>query len=246
MTQKRYKGIVMPRQPRIVLPGHPAHIIQRGNNRSATFYADDDYHFYLDALHTACKQYHCALHAYVLMTNHVHLLVTPTTESGLSRLMQSLGRCYVRYINHTYKRTGTLWEGRFKHSLIQDESYYLICSRYIELNPVRAGMVEHPADYRWSSYHHNALGLASPLIQPHTLYLALGHSTKERAEHYQSLFQAHINPETLEAIREATNKDHVLGNDKFKGEIEQMLKRKLTSYEHGGDRKSEAFKQTQQ
>ena len=236
----------MPRQPRIVLPGHPAHIIQRGNNRSATFYADDDYHFYLDALNTACKQYHCALHAYVLMTNHVHLLVTPTTESGLSRLMQSLGRCYVRYINHTYKRTGTLWEGRFKHSLIQDESYYLICSRYIELNPVRAGMVEHPADYRWSSYHHNALGLASPLIQPHTLYLALGHSTKERAEHYQSLFQAHINPETLEAIREATNKDHVLGNDKFKGEIEQMLKRKLTSYEHGGDRKSEAFKQTQQ
>ncbi|HEY4655524.1 MAG TPA: transposase [Chryseolinea sp.] len=245
MKQNYYKGIVMPRKPRIVLPGHPVHIIQRGNNRSATFYTDDDYRFYLEALHKASKQYHCAIHAYVLMTNHVHLLVTPKTESGVSNLMQSVGRRYVRYINHTYQRTGTLWEGRFKHSLIQDNFYYLICSRYIELNPVRAGMVERPEGYPWSSYPHNAQGQPNPLIQPHALYLALGQSKDERTQNYQALFQVHIDRDTLEVIRKATNKDQVLGNDKFKAEIEQMLNRRITSYEHGGDRKSETFKQTQ-
>ncbi len=245
MKQNYYKGIVMPRKPRIVLPGHPVHIIQRGNNRSATFYTDDDYRFYLEALHKASKQYHCDIHAYVLMTNHVHLLVTPITESGVSSLMQSVGRRYVRYVNHTYKRTGTLWEGRFKHSLIQDNIYYLICSRYIELNPVRAGMVIRPEDYNWSSYQHNAQGQPNPLIQPHALYLALGQSKDERMQNYQALFQAHIDRDTMEVIRKATNKDQVLGNDKFKAEIEQMLNRRINSYEHGGDRKSETFKQVQ-
>ena len=235
----------MPRQPRIILPGHPVHIIQRGNNRSATFYADDDYRYYLESLEKAAKQYNCALHAYVLMTNHVHLLVTPAIGSDLSSLMQSVGRRYVRYINQTYKRTGTLWEGRFKHSLIQDDNYYLTCSRYIELNPVRAGMVERPEDYHWSSYQHNALGLPNPLIQAHTRYLALGQTEVERRETYKSLFQAHIDLDTLETIRNATNKDQVLGNDKFKEEIEQILNRKISLYEHRGDRKSEAFKQTQ-
>lgn len=246
MKQNHYKGIVMPRKPRIMLPGHPVHVIQRGNNRTATFYADDDYRFYLEALNKAGKQYRCAIHTYVLMTNHVHLLLTPSTGNGVSSLMQSIGRRYVRYVNKTYRRTGTLWEGRFKHSLIQDDSYYLICSRYIELNPVRAGMVEVPEDYRWSSYHHNALVQPNPLIQPHALYLALGQSVEERAQYYQELFNAHIDSDTLEAIRMAINKGQVLGNDKFKDEIEQMLKHRITPYEHGGDRKSEAFRQTQQ
>ena len=236
----------MPRKPRIILPGHSVHIIQRGNNRSAMFYADDDYLFYLDALNKASHQYCCAVHAYVLMTNHVHLLMTPATKTGLSSLMQSVGRRYVRYINTTYKRTGTLWEGRFKHSLIQDECYYLICSRYIELNPVRADMVKHPIEYRWSSYHHNALGEPDTLIQPHPLYLALGQSLKECAQHYQELFKTLIEPNTLEEIRVATNKDQVLGNDKFIKEIELMLAHRITTYKHGGDRKSESFKQTMQ
>ena len=236
----------MPRKPRIVLPGHPVHIIQRGNNRTATFFTDEDHRYYLQALHEAGRHYQCATHAYVLMTNHVHLLVTPGTATGPSRLMQSVGRCYVRYINETYRRSGTLWEGRFKHSLIQDDDYYLICSRYIELNPVRAGMVEHPGDYPWSSYRCNALGWPDPLLQPHALYLALGQSKEEQTRHYRALFQIHIEADTLEAIRAAANKDRVLGNDKFKEEIEQMLKRRINAYEHGGDRKSETFKQTQQ
>ncbi len=243
MSETRYKGIVMPRKPRIVLPGHPVHIIQRGNNRSATFYSDQDNHFYLDALKQVSEEHECAIHAYVLMTNHVHILVTPTLATGISYMMQSIGRRYVRYINKTYKRTGTLWEGRFKHSLIQDDFYYLICSRYIELNPVRAGMVACPEDYEWSSYRRNALGQLNSIIQPHALYLKLGRSVEERAEHYQALFHSHIEDETLEAIRKATNKDQVLGNDRFKEEIERMLKRKITKCEHGGDRKSETFKQ---
>lgn len=245
MNQNYYKGIVMPRKPRIVLPGHPVHIIQRGNNRSATFYSDEDYHFYLDALAQASEEYQCAIHAYVLMTNHVHLLATPTIETGISRMMQSIGRRYVRYINKTYKRTGTLWEGRFKHSLIQDDFYYLICSRYIELNPVRAGMVKSPESYPWSSYRHNAQRQINSIIQAHHLYLELGQTVEECAQHYQVLFHSHIEHNTLEAIRKATNRDQVLGNDRFKGEVEQMLKRKISVYEHGGDRKSETFKQTQ-
>lgn len=246
MNLNDYKGIVMPRKPRIVLPGHPVHIIQRGNNRNATFYTDDDYRFYLEALHQASKHYQCAIHAYVLMTNHVHLLMTPMTEGSVSSVMQSIGRRYVRYINKTYKRTGTLWEGRFKHSLIQDNFCYLNCSRYIELNPVRAEMVARPEDYPWTSYHHNAQGQVNPLIQPHALYLALGQSKDERIQNYHALFKAHIEPDILDAIRKATNKDQVLGNNKFKEEIEKMLNRRITSYEHGGDRKSEAFKQAQQ
>ncbi len=235
----------MPRKPRIVLPGYPVHIIQRGNNRNATFYSDDDYHYYLNSLIQASEECQCAIHAYVLMTNHVHILATPSIETGVSRMMQSIGRRYVRYINKTYKRTGTLWEGRFKHSLIQDEFYYLICSRYIELNPIRAGMVECPEDYLWSSYRHNALGQLNSIIQPHDLYHKLGQTMEECARNYKALFHSHIEHETLEAIRKTTNKDQVLGNDKFKEEIGQMLKRKITSYEHGGDRKSEIFKQIQ-
>jgi len=245
VTQNNYKGIVMPRKPRIVLPGHPVHIIQRGNNRSATFFSDDDNRYYLDTLAQAREESQSTIHAYVLMTNHVHILATPSTEIGISHMMQSIGRRYVRYINKTYKRTGTLWEGRFKHSLIQDEFYYLICSRYIELNPVRAGMVAQPEDYPWSSYRHNALGQLNSIIQPHDLYHQLGKTVEECARNYKLLFHSHIEHDTLEAIRKATNKDQILGNDKFKEEIEMILKRRITPYEHGGDRKSEAFKQIQ-
>ena len=137
----------MPRQPRYALAGFPQHVIQRGNNRSATFYAEQDYRVYLECLAEACHVHETALHAYVLMTNHVHLLMTPGKTNGLAKVMQSLGRRYVRYVNDTYRRTGTLWEGRYKASVIDTEHYLLACYRYIEMNPVRAGLVAHPADY---------------------------------------------------------------------------------------------------
>ncbi|MFT5425889.1 MAG: putative transposase [Gammaproteobacteria bacterium] len=245
MIQNCYKGIVMPRKSRIVLSGQPVHIIQRGNNRSATFYSGNDHRYYLEFLAQASEECQCAIHAYVLMTNHVHILATPKNETGVSRLMQSVGRRYVRHINKTYQRTGTLWEGRFKHSLIQDEFYYLNCSKYIELNPVRACMVESPESYLWSSYRHNALGQINSIIQPHDLYLRLGQTIEERAQHYQALFNNHIEHDTVTAIRKAINKDQILGNDKFKEEIEQILKRNINTYEHGEDRKSKTFKHTQ-
>lgn len=223
----------------------PIHIIQRGNNRSATFYANDDYRYYLEALQKASQRYDCAVHAYVLMTNHVHLLMTARIETGISAFIQSVGRRYVRYINNTYRRTGTLWEGRFKSSLIQDDRYYFICSRYIELNPVRAEMVSHPEEYRWSSYHHNAMGETNTLIKSHPLYLGLGETQQARINYYRDLFNVHIDTNTIEAIRAAVNKDKVLGNNRFKEEIGKMLQRRIDNYKHGGDRKSEKFKQTQ-
>ena len=133
------------------LPGVPSHVVQRGNDRQACFFEQENHLFYLDCLGQACRRYEVVLHAYVLMTNHVHLLMTPVTELGISRVMQLVGNRYVQYINKSYRRTGTLWEGRHKASLIDAERYLLTCYRYIELNPVRAGMVMHPGDYAWSS-----------------------------------------------------------------------------------------------
>ena len=146
----------MPRKPRFNIVGIPQHVIQRGNNREPCFYSEQDYQRYLKDLSDSAKKHDCRIHAYVLMTNHVHLLVTPMVEHGISNMMQALGRRYVYYINKNYQRSGTLWEGRYKASLIDSERYLLTCMRYIELNPVRAKMVEHPGEYPWSSYQANA------------------------------------------------------------------------------------------
>lgn len=235
----------MPRKPRVILPNHPVHVIQRGNNRSATFYTEEDYRFYYDALSKASQRCECAVHAYVLMTNHVHLLLSSSTEIGISAFMQSVGRRYVRYINQTYRRSGTLWEGRFKSSLIQDNEFYFICSRYIEMNPVRAGMVSHPKDYRWSSYGYNAQGEVNSLIKPYQLYIRLGKTDQERASCYTEMFNEPIDLKTIGKIRTATNKEQVLGNDRFREEIGRMLQRRIDTHPHGGDRKSETFKQVQ-
>ncbi len=142
----------MPRRPRIQLADHPQHIVQRGHNRAACFFAEEDYRFYLHWLKLGAEKYGCAIHAWVLMTNHVHLLLTPDAPNGISQLMQSLGRRYAQYVNRFYKRSGSVWEGRFKSSLIQAEEYLLTCYRYIELNPVRADMVRDPGEYAWSSF----------------------------------------------------------------------------------------------
>lgn len=157
----------MPRRTRIHIDGLPLHIVQRGHNRAACFFDDQDRRAYLGWLHEALVREHCRLHAYVLMTNHVHLLLTPEEVERVPQVLISVGRRYVQYVNHTYGRTGTLWDGRYKSSLVQAETYLLFCHRYVELNPVRAGMVADPARYRWSSYRANALGEADTLVTPH-------------------------------------------------------------------------------
>jgi putative transposase len=231
----------MARLPRFVLPGQPQHVIQRGNNREPIFCEEVDYRFYLEKLVAACQKHDCDLHAYVLMTNHVHLLITPQATNGIGKLMQMLGRYYVQYFNYTYKRTGTLWEGRYRATMLDSEQYLLTCMRYIELNPVRTGMVEHPRDYPWSSYHRNALGQGDECIVPHALYRRLGPTAEGRQAAYRVLFRHHVAARTLEAIREATNKAWILGNDSFRARIESQLKRRCSPKARGGDRKSKEY-----
>ena len=231
----------MARLPRFVIPGQPQHIIVRGNNREPIFYADEDYRFYLEKLQQACEKHQCLLHAYVLMTNHVHLLMTPTTEQGIGKVLQMLGRYYVQYFNFTYERTGTLFEGRYKATLIDSEHYLLTCYRYIELNPVRAMMVKHPVEYPWSSHGFNALGKEDNLLSPHEEYLRMGSTAEDRQQAYRLLFKARISEQTLVDIRESTNKAWVLGSDHFKNQIEKQLNRRSIPKSKGGDRKSEAY-----
>jgi putative transposase len=234
----------MARLPRFVIPGQPQHVIVRGNNREAIFYADADYQFYLDKLKLACDKHGCDLHAYVLMTNHVHLLITPQKEESLAKTLQMIGRYYVQYFNFTYQRTGTLFEGRYKATLIDSEHYLLSCYRYIELNPVRAAMVEHPSDYPWSSYAVNALGADDEraLLMSHNEYLLLGADASKRQAAYRALFKTRIGEKTLEDIRESTNKSWVLGSGRFKAQIEAKTGRVTAPRARGGDRKSEKFK----
>lgn len=213
----------MPRKPRIYAPGVTCHIVQRGNNRSACFFAEDDFKIYINSLTEALNQYNVQLHAFVLMTNHVHLLMTPTTAEGISRVMQSVGRSYVTTINRLYQRTGTLWEGRHKACLIDSEHYFMACQRYIELNPVRANMVQHPSEYKWSSYQYHGVGKQITCLTPHPLYQALGANDKQRQYQYRSLFSNALHPEQLHQIRKCLNHNYPLGSDKFKAEIEANL-----------------------
>ena len=232
----------MARLPRFVLVGHPQHVIIRGNNRDPIFHADEDYRFYLDKLLAASQKHGCDIHAYVLMTNHVHLLITPHKEDGISKTMQMVGRYYVQYFNFTNKRSGTLWEGRYKASLVDSEAFALTCYRYIELNPVRADMVSHAAEYPWSSYRSNGLGQADALLTPHSLYVALGATAEERQAAYRALFDAHMDAKTLDEVRMAGNKAWVLGSEHFKAKIAAQLNRRATPAARGGDRKSEEYR----
>lgn len=178
----------MPRTPRITVAGLPLHIVQRGNNRQACFARRKDYETFLRLMDETSLSYGIHIHAFVLMTNHVHLLVTPIDEASASKMMQQLGRRYGLYFNKSHQRSGTLWEGRFRSSLIETDNYLLACQRYIELNPVRAGMVACPSLYRWSSYRTNALGEPASLITPHSVWMGLGRCPKERYENYRKLF----------------------------------------------------------
>jgi REP-associated tyrosine transposase len=223
----------MARLGRYFLPDQPLHLIQRGNNRAATFFADEDYARYRDWLVEAAADYGCAIHGYVLMTNHVHLLVTPRTPDSLPRTMQSLGRRYVRYVNATYRRTGTLWEGRYRAAPIDSEAYFLACCRYIELNPVRARMVRHPRNYHWSSYRAHAQGTADLLLTGHELYDRLGRTAAARQQEYRALFRAALNEDFVQDLRAATNGGWALGEARFKKQIGQALGRRVVPLPKG-------------
>ena len=227
----------MARRARLSVAGVPWHIIQRGNNRSACFYAEEDYLLYLEYLKELSEKFGCDVHAYVLMTNHVHILLTPEKEDSVKLLMKNLGQRYVQYINRTYRRSGTLWEGRFRSCLAQSEDYVLACYRYIELNPVRAGMVNHPRDYKWSSYRINAENKNSELIKSHDQYLKLDHRELERRKAYRDLFKVHIDQPLDKKIRVATNGNYVLGNERFQEQITKALGRRVTKAKSGRPKK---------
>lgn len=205
----------MPRRPRILLADHPLHIVQRGINREPCFFAEEDYQCYLHWLEEAARDCGCAIHAYALMTNHVHLLLTPARAGAPARLMQSLGRRYVQYANRQYRRTGSLWEGRYKSSVVQAESYLLACMRYIELNPVRAAMVADPGGYRWSSYRANGLGLPDARLTPHSLYLGLDVEPASRYAAYRALFRPQLDADAASEVREALKLGMLLGSERF-------------------------------
>lgn len=223
----------MPRKSRMYIPGVPAHVVQRGNNRGPCFFAETDYRFYLSALMDALERYDVELHAYVLMTNHVHLLMTPQSAEGISRVMQHVGRHYVRHVNEVYVRTGTLWEGRHKASLIDADDYLLSCYRYIELNPVRAGMVASPDEYPWSSYRWHAWGQDDPLILDHQMYNEISSDAVGRQKAYRALFEGHVAPDALEIMREAITANYPVGNDRFKERIMKELGRSIGQAKRG-------------
>jgi putative transposase len=215
----------MARRPRLALSGVPLHVIQRGNNRGACFVSDGDRRLYLQCLANAARLHGCHVHAYVLMPNHVHLLVTPDVGDGVAMMMQEVGRRYVRLFNDTYQRTGTLWEGRYKAAMIDSERYFLTCQRYVEQNPLRAELVRNAADYNWSSYRHSAFGIRNPLVTPHEIFSALGRDDEERRAAYAALFAEPIPAKEIEKIREATNKGWPLGSESFVRRIETALGR---------------------
>ncbi len=232
----------MSRQPRLVVPGEPLHLMQRGNNRSPVFLAPEELKTYRALLQTATADAGCAIHAYVLMTNHVHLLVTPADASGAARLMKELSQGYARWFNRRHRRTGTLWEGRYRSAVIDSERYLLTCHRYIELNPVRAQMVSRPEDHAWSSVLCNAWGAEDALITPHPRYEALGATAEERQAAYRGLLTEPLEEEALAAVRRATHTRTVVGGEEFVEPLATRFERSLPPRTQGGDRRSEAFR----
>lgn len=230
----------MARLPRLTLPGYPHHVIQRGNNRQAIFLSDADRRHMLDLLDEHARRQDVALHAYVLMDNHFHLLATPADATGLPRMMQSVGRGYVRYFNDTHRRSGTLWEGRYRSTLIEAERYLLACMVYIDLNPVRAGMVVRAADHAWSSYAHYAGLRADRLITPHALYWVLGNTPFAREAAYAELVHAGVRAEQQRALTESTLRGWALGDDRFVADLQKRTPRRLSRTTAGRPRLPDA------
>lgn len=223
----------MARLPRLVIANQPHHIIQRGNDRQLIFRDDMDHRVFLKWLTEASKQFRVAIHAYVLMPNHLHLLASPSDTTGLARMMQLVGRHYVPYFNRKYERVGTLWQGRFKAAVIDSERYFMTCTRYIELNPVRAALVSEPENYIWSSYAHHTGAKADALITEHALYWALGNTPFEREAAYKDLVKQVIPSAVVAALSNATIKGWALGSDQFKQSLEQQSNRRVLPAKKG-------------
>ena len=223
----------MARLPRLTLPDYPHHVIQRGNNRQATFVRVADYQRLLDLLDENARLFEVAIHAYVLMSNHFHLLATPQTAEGLPLMMQALGRRYVRYFNDAQGRTGTLWEGRYKSTLIQTDRYLLACMAYIDLNPVRAGMVSQAADYPWSSHGHYMGRGTDKVVTPHALTWTLGNTPFAREAAYAELVQSGINPVQQLALTAATLRGWAFGEPDFVADLQKRTQRRVSKGQAG-------------
>ncbi len=232
----------MARRPRLFLDGVPIHVVQRGNNRGPVFFDDRDRHAFRHLLLEGCVRLQCAVHAYVLMTNHVHLLLTPTHAGSISQLMQWMGRRYVPTFNRRHNRTGTLWEGRFRSSMIDSARYFLACSRYIDQNPVRAFMVPSATEYPWSSHARLARGVCDDLVTEHAEYRSLGSSPATRQAAYGALCSPPVDVELARGIRSALRRGDVLGSTSFVDDVHQRLRRPTRRLEHGGDRRSAQFR----
>lgn len=226
----------MPRRARSDVPGLPYHLVQRGNNREVCFIEPENYQFYLELWRQMARRYLVQVHAFCLMTNHIHVLATPEKASSLSNTMKVVGSRYAQHVNLKYRRTGTLWEGRHRSSLVQSEKYLLTCYRYIELNPVRANMVKRPEEYRWSSYGVNAWGDASWLT-PHLEYLRLGTDLEERTFAYRELFKYHLSEEDLHLFRKAAHYCQPVADDRFREQIEARYGIKPGQMKRGRPRK---------
>ncbi|MGQ8365262.1 transposase [Glaciecola sp. 1036] len=227
----------MPRRQRVYVPDVPTHVVQRGNNKQRVFLDNSDCAYYMSLLSEAIERYEVALNAYVLMGNHVHFLMTPSTKIGISRVMQLMGKKYVYYFNQKYERTGALWGGRHFASLIDSELYLLNCYRYIELNPVRANIVGNPANYTWSSYHANALGKEIKCITPHEKYLALGKSQETRLNNYKALFTEGLSSEEIKKFTLFTKHNYPIGSDDFIARISAKLGIKFGKLTPGAPKK---------
>ena len=223
----------MPRLPRLFAQEFPSHITLRGNDRQDIFHYDGDRLRFLSCLREAAGRNGLAIHAYVLMTNHVHLLATGQHSSSTPKTIQSLGRQYVAYFNGRYGRSGTLWEGRYRSTLVEAEHYLLACHRYIDLNPVRAGLVNHPAEYPWSSYRFYAMGIPDDLATPHAVVLNLASTPERRRAAYSSTFDRPLESEVLDRIRSCSNKGWALGSAEFCQRIESTTRRRALPLQRG-------------
>ena len=226
----------MPRRARSYLPALPYHIVQRGNNREACFIEPENYLYYLELWKQQSQRYSVDVHAYCLMTNHVHFLVTPKHSDSISNTMKVVGSRYAQYVNKKYGRTGTMWEGRHRSSLVQTDRYLLSCYRYIELNPVRADMVKSPEEYRWSSYGCNGWG-DEGWVTPHDEYIRLGKDASERTLAYRELFRHQLSEQELHLIRKAAHYCQPVGDDRFRQQIESKYAIKLGNMRRGRPKK---------
>lgn len=230
----------MARLPRLTVAGYPHHLIQRGNNRQAIFAASADYETLLAMVEEHSRQASVAIHAYVLMSNHFHLLATPATVEGIPQMMQAVGRRYVRYFNQRQGRTGTLWEGRYKSTLIQAERYLLACMAYIDLNPVRAGIAAEPADYPWSSHAHYVGFRNDKLISPHPLYWELGNTPFARDAAYEDLVQAGISRDQQRVLTESALRGWALGEPDYVADLQKRTQRRVAKTQAGRPRSKTA------